>query len=126
MRYGLLSTHPPTRCGLATFNSALAGSLTAAGATTGVVRVTEHADGRPGDPALGRDDVEVTHTWSARQPDGWRTAADALNVFDVAIIQFLKVDFEPPLHVRADRTIRMLGDKDPSSLDLVGKRGVGE
>ena len=87
MRYGLLSTHPPTRCGLATFNSALAGSLTAAGATTGVVRVTEHADDRPGDPALGRDDVEVMHTWSARQPDGWRTAADALNVFDVAIIQ---------------------------------------
>ena len=37
IEYGLLSTHPPTRCGLATFNSALAAQLTIAGVSGGVV-----------------------------------------------------------------------------------------
>ena len=87
MRYGLLSTYPPTRCGLATFNAELAGSLAAIGATAGVVRVTEPVDARPGDSAAGSAEVPVTHTWSTREPDGWRAAADALNTFDVAIIQ---------------------------------------
>jgi glycosyltransferase involved in cell wall biosynthesis len=89
MRYGLLSTHPPTRCGLATFNAALAGSLVATGADAEVVRVVEAGDdARSGTaahvPAAG---VPVMHTWAAREPDGWRTAADALNSFDVAVIQ---------------------------------------
>jgi glycosyltransferase involved in cell wall biosynthesis len=89
MRYGLLSTHPPTRCGLATFNAALAGSLIATGAAAGVVRVVESGDDWPGTattrvPVPG---IPVTHTWAARETEGWRTAADALNSFDVAIIQ---------------------------------------
>jgi len=79
-RYGLLSTHPPTHCGLATFNAALAESLTAGSAVTGVVRVTAQGD----NVASG---TAVHHTWAAGQPGGWRDAADALNAFDVAIIQ---------------------------------------
>jgi glycosyltransferase involved in cell wall biosynthesis len=77
-RYGFLSTHPPTQCGLARFNSALAAGLTAGGdASAGIVRV---GDRDPSGP-------DVAHTWPAADPSGWREAADALNVYDVAIIQ---------------------------------------
>jgi glycosyltransferase involved in cell wall biosynthesis len=80
-KYGFLSTHPPTQCGLATFNSALAGHLTAGGTHGGVVRVTTGADDN------GRPDPGVVHTWSARDTGGWRRAGSILNGFDVAIIQ---------------------------------------
>ncbi|MEV0213748.1 glycosyltransferase [Micromonospora sp. NPDC050695] len=78
--FGFLSTHPPTRCGLATFNSALATQLTADGTRGGIVRVTDHGDDQR--PVPG-----VVHTWSARTPAGWRDAAAVLNTFDVAIVQ---------------------------------------
>src|SRR5258705_516930 len=42
--YGFLSTHAPTQCGLATFNTALATHLTSDDSPGGVVRV---ATGRP-------------------------------------------------------------------------------
>ena len=44
-RFGILSTYPPTPCGLATFSAALGGGLAATGAELRVVRV---ADGSPG------------------------------------------------------------------------------
>ncbi|MEW2328638.1 glycosyltransferase [Micromonospora chersina] len=78
--YGFLSTHPPTRCGLATFNSALAAELTADGTRGGVVRVTDGRDDQRAGPG-------VVHTWSARTPAGWRAAAAVLNTFDVAVVQ---------------------------------------
>lgn len=78
--YGFLSTHPPTRCGLATFNSALAAHLTADGTRGGIVRVTDPGDDQRPGPG-------VVHTWSARTPAGWRDAAAVLNTFDVAIVQ---------------------------------------
>lgn len=80
INYGFLSTHPPTLCGLATFNAALASHLARAGMTGGVVRVTAAAD----DPAAG---PEVVHTWTAATPAGWRDSAEVLNTFDVAVVQ---------------------------------------
>jgi glycosyltransferase involved in cell wall biosynthesis len=80
INYGMLSTHPPTRCGLATFNSALADELIAGARSGGVVRVTSSGDDER--PLPG-----VVHTWSGRAAGGWRGGADALNSFDVAVIQ---------------------------------------
>ncbi|GLZ00095.1 glycosyltransferase [Actinoplanes sp. NBRC 103695] len=80
IRYGFLSTHPPTRCGLATFNSALAAHLGEDGLAGGVVRVVASGD----DPAPAPG---VVHTWSPATPSGWRDTAEVLNTFDVAVVQ---------------------------------------
>lgn len=80
IRYGMLSTHPPTRCGLATFNSALAAELIAGEGAGGVVRVTGQGDDERPEPG-------VVRTWSGGDPNGWQGGADALNAFDVAVIQ---------------------------------------
>jgi len=77
--YGFLSTHPPTQCGLATFNAALATNL-AFGGRRGVVRVTTSTDDLRPSPG-------VVHTWSTGGMSGWQGAASALNDFDVAIVQ---------------------------------------
>ncbi|GAA2881045.1 glycosyl transferase family 1 [Actinoplanes cyaneus] len=81
IRYGFLSTHPPTRCGLATFNAALATHLGEAGdAAGGIVRVAAPGDDLTPGPG-------VIHTWTAGTPAGWRDSAEALNMFDVAVVQ---------------------------------------
>lgn len=83
--YGFLSTYPPTQCGLATFNAALAGHLNAAPGS-GVVRLLAQ-DNVSGGIALDGDAPRVVHTWPTDTPGGWQAAANALNRFDVAIIQ---------------------------------------
>ena len=82
--YGFLSTYPPTQCGLATFNAALATQLNTGGA--GVVRLLA-GDNVSGGIDLDRAAPRVVHTWHTDNPGGWVAAANALNRFDVAIVQ---------------------------------------
>jgi glycosyltransferase involved in cell wall biosynthesis len=83
--YGFLSTYPPTQCGLATFNAALATQLNAGGGA-GVVRLLA-SDNVSGGIELDRAAPRVAHTWHTDNAGGWAAAANTLNRFDVAIIQ---------------------------------------
>jgi glycosyltransferase involved in cell wall biosynthesis len=78
--YGFVSTHPPTACGLATFNSALSAALCPDGMPGGIVRVTAAREPGAADP-------KVVHTWSSDDAGGWQLAAKALGHFDVAVVQ---------------------------------------
>jgi polysaccharide biosynthesis protein PslF len=69
---GIVSTFPPTSCGIATFSAALAVGLTAEGATVDVVRT---------DPSPDHEDVLV----AASLTDG--RALGVLNATDVVIVQ---------------------------------------
>jgi glycosyltransferase involved in cell wall biosynthesis len=84
--YGFLSTYPPTQCGLATFNAALATHLNATGGGgSGVVRLLAGDD--RGGLEIDRNAPRVVHTWPTDTPGGWVAAANALNRFDVVIVQ---------------------------------------
>nr|WP_296066971.1 glycosyltransferase [uncultured Actinoplanes sp.] len=83
--YGFLSTYPPTQCGLATFNAALATHLNTGGGS-GVVRLLS-SDSVSGGIELDGAAPRVVHTWHTDTPGGWQGAANALNRFDTAIIQ---------------------------------------
>jgi len=76
--FGILSTHPPTPCGLATFSAALAGGLTTKGADVSVVRI---ADGTPSEHAH----IVGEHV-NGSAPSIIATS-DLLNRSDVAVIQ---------------------------------------
>jgi glycosyltransferase involved in cell wall biosynthesis len=77
--FGILSTYPPTQCGLATFSASLLRALTSAGSEVGVVSVVDTVD---------RDvPNEVSHQWVRSDPHGANAAAAALRNFDVAVIQ---------------------------------------
>ncbi len=80
VHFGLMSTHPPTECGLATFNSALAGHLAMSGKQVGIVQVN-------GDHHPATLDPRVIHRWPSNQDKGWVDALTALDSFDVAIVQ---------------------------------------
>jgi glycosyltransferase involved in cell wall biosynthesis len=84
--YGFLSTYPPTQCGLATFNAALASHLTGGAPGNGVVRLLS-ADAAGGGLAVDRTAPRVAHTWHTDTPGGWVAAANVLNRFNVAIVQ---------------------------------------
>lgn len=75
---GLLSTYPPTTCGLATFSAALAGGLIANGTDVRVVRV---ADGSPSANSLVAGELINGSAASVA------ACSDVLNENDVAIIQ---------------------------------------
>ncbi|WP_353357099.1 glycosyltransferase [Mycobacterium sp.] len=75
---GVLSTYPPTPCGLATFSAALSDALCASGAAVSVVRV---ADGSPS--SSGRVIGELVNG-STPSVMG---CADLLNQSDIAVIQ---------------------------------------
>lgn len=77
-RFGILSTFPPTQCGLATFSSALAAHLIDAGVDVSIVRVVDSLQ-----PPLPL----VSHQLVTGAPDEARAAAAALNACDVALVQ---------------------------------------
>jgi glycosyltransferase involved in cell wall biosynthesis len=77
--YGVLSTYPPTQCGLATFSNALVDSLGSPTDTVSVVSVVDAPDAHPL--------PEVAHEWVRGKIGGSAAAAAALNRYDVAIIQ---------------------------------------
>jgi glycosyltransferase involved in cell wall biosynthesis len=74
-KIGLLSTYPPTQCGLATFTAALSGQL----ADIGVVRVVEHPETHLGDEV-------VAHLVNG-SPASAAQAVQHLNDFDATIVQ---------------------------------------
>lgn len=76
--FGILSTFPPTRCGLATFSAALSRGLAINGADVSVVRV---ADGSA--TSHGRVIGELTNGSAASAA----AAVDLLSQSDVAVIQ---------------------------------------
>jgi glycosyltransferase involved in cell wall biosynthesis len=76
--FGVLSTFPPTQCGLATFSQALVTHLDGAGADVGVVRIVD---------SLEPDVDFVAHQLVITERGAVRAAAEALNAFDVAVLQ---------------------------------------
>ena len=76
--YGILSTYPPTQCGLATFSAALTRGLEMNGASVGIVRV---ADG------TGSPDPRVLAELDNGSPASVAEAAAELSNCDVAMVQ---------------------------------------
>jgi len=77
--YALLSTYPPTQCGLATFTAALLAHLAQPGDQVAVVRVLDEPAPCPAD--------EVVHDLVAGSVASASAAAAVLNGFDVVIVQ---------------------------------------
>lgn len=76
---GVLSTYPPTQCGLATFSAALVGHLARTAAEVGVVRVVD---------APACDDVpEVVAQLVNGRVDSAAAAARRLDTFDAVVVQ---------------------------------------
>lgn len=79
--FGILSSYPPTACGLATFTAALASGLMANDAEVGVVRVVD--DGGAQIPHCER----VVGKLVNGSRHSLLASSDSLNQFDVAVIQ---------------------------------------
>ena len=76
--FGILSTFPPTSCGIATFSAALAAGLIADGSSVDVIRC-----GLPPDV----EDVLVVASLADGPRSGRSASIDALNSTDVVIVQ---------------------------------------
>jgi glycosyltransferase involved in cell wall biosynthesis len=75
----MLSTYPPTQCGLATFNAALWKQLDDGSGTVGVVRVVDRPETPPGPEVVGQL-VNGSVTSAQR-------AVEQLNDFDAIVVQ---------------------------------------
>jgi polysaccharide biosynthesis protein PslF len=78
--FGILSSYPPTPCGLATFSAALAAGFSGHDSTVGVVRVVDTGG------AISRDDRVIGELVNG-SPRSVAASADALNQSDVAVVQ---------------------------------------
>jgi polysaccharide biosynthesis protein PslF len=76
---GILSTYPPTQCGLATFSAALTEQLNRPAGTAGVVRMVDRPESRPG--------AEVAAHLVNGSADSMAAAVRRLNRFDVVVVQ---------------------------------------
>jgi len=76
--FGILSTYPPTPCGLATFSAALANGLGTHGAEVGVVRVSD---------GPRSDSTRVIGELVNGSPASVAACTELLNQSDVAVIQ---------------------------------------
>jgi glycosyltransferase involved in cell wall biosynthesis len=76
---GLLSTYPPTQCGLATFSAALREHLHRSPGEVSVVRVVDQPESHPGSEV-------VAHLVNG-SPDSAAQAVARLNGFDVVVMQ---------------------------------------
>jgi glycosyltransferase involved in cell wall biosynthesis len=79
--YGFLSSAPPTRCGLATFTSALGSTLTGLGADVSLVRVLDSSGPQSTSPLRSIGEL------LASDPTSIDRSISALNGCDVAVIQ---------------------------------------
>ena len=75
---GILSTFPPTSCGIATFSAALAAGLIADGASVEVIRCGRSPD---------VEDVLVVASLADGARSGWSASTDALNRNELVIVQ---------------------------------------
>ena len=78
--FGILSSFPPTACGLATFTAALATGLSAHNAQVGVVRVVD-TDGQTSESEWVAGELVNGSRHSVA------TSSEVLNQFDVAVVQ---------------------------------------
>ena len=76
---GLLSTYPPTQCGLATFTAALREHLDGPGRDVGVVRVVDQPESHPG--------AEVVAHLVNGSVESANSAVRHLNSFDAVVVQ---------------------------------------
>ena len=78
--FGILSSYPPTACGLATFSAALASGMAVHDAHVGVVRVVDTAG------QSSREDRVVGELING-SPRSLAATPEMLNQFDVAVVQ---------------------------------------
>lgn len=81
LNFILVSTYPPTECGLATYTANLRGALQGGGAFSRVIRLL---DSRESSPTANR---EVVAVWRRDDPHGLDAAISATRDCDVVIIQ---------------------------------------
>jgi polysaccharide biosynthesis protein PslF len=86
--FGILSSYPPTACGLATFSAALASGMDAHDAQVGVVRVVDTPGQNPGqNPGRSPRDERVVGELINGSPRSLAAAPELLSQFDVAVVQ---------------------------------------
>lgn len=79
VRFGLLTTYPPTTCGFATFSAALSGALSAHGSEVEIVRIADGTEAT---------DSRVVGELVNGSPASVAACVEMLNRNDVAVIQY--------------------------------------